>query len=122
MRCPAKDGKFQLRVSFFSLAFRVASTQSLERSEATRNGFWKPKYLPFLNFCFSPTDWFWRFPRLTYQQLRGNKPATSLPLADLQLQDRRLELLTYFLEREQVSLFGMGWDRFDRLPPYWRQF
>ena len=79
------------------------------------------KYLPFLNFSFGPADWFWRFPRLAYQQLSGNKPATSLPLADLQLQDRRLELLTYFLEREQVSLFGIGWDRFDRLPPDWRQ-
>jgi hypothetical protein len=62
----------------------------------------------------------WIIYRKVAQLLRGAHHAKTLTMWKLQLQDKRLELLSYFLEYREIDLFGKGWDNLKNLPPYWR--
>jgi len=39
----------------------------------------------------------------------------------LSLHDKRLELIQFFLEKEELTIYGGGWDDLRNLPYYWRR-
>ena len=108
----------QVPVSFPSFSYGDTTADLVPwQSRELMVAIFSNKYVILPNWNQGFGDFCWRFPRFLYHYLRGNRVASNLPLHQIQLQDRRLELVIHFLRREKLKLFGGGWERFDRIPP-----
>jgi hypothetical protein len=81
------------------------------------------KYEPFFNInrVYTVSDLSWTIFRKSIQLIRGSYHPKTIPIEAIQLQDRRLEFVLFFLENGVgIDVFGKWWDQPKRLPPYWR--
>lgn len=62
----------------------------------------------------------WARRRASYMRHRPYQ-SSRLPVQSIQLQDARLELISFFHQRGELDLFGQGWTDLRNLPPRWRQ-
>lgn len=59
----------------------------------------------------------WWLGKVLRRKLAGSNLSKKVDTRKFQLQDARLDIITALLEREQLALFGGGWDKLYRLPP-----
>jgi len=75
----------------------------------TANKYWKPERSIFRHAIVQLRD-----------IIRGRKAHNSKEIRELQLHDRRLELIEYFGQRKILDLYGTHWDCLNNLPADWR--
>ncbi len=71
----------------------------------------------------SPAEWY-RWLRKRVAQLgmgRKSFASSRFSVRNVQLQEVRLDLIAFFMERDLLDLYGKGWDGLRNLPPRWQK-
>jgi len=69
---------------------------------------------------YLPTEWLWWFKKIIAKFLYQSTSSGKYNTTKLQLQDYRLKLISYFLQKNVLDLFGKGWGTLRNLPPRWQ--
>jgi len=67
-----------------------------------------------------PLEWFWWLRNKLSQFLHHPFSSDEFPAKDIQLQDLRLEAISFFMSKGLLDLYGKGWDALRNLPPRWQ--
>ncbi len=76
--------------------------------------------LNFSTHLTSITSFFWLVAKYLKQKFSGYVPCNVIDLSKVELQTKRIEVMTAFSKRNMLDLFGRGWDKLYRLPPQLR--
>ena len=74
-----------------------------------------------INNLRSFNDVSWYFRKFITELRFGSSVSRSLSHSSYQLHDKRLELLTEFLDLNYIDLYGKNWDSYSNLPMKWRK-
>lgn len=69
----------------------------------------------------SPAEWYWWLRKRMVQLWNKSTASRGFPVRKVQLQEMRLDLIAFFMERELLDLYGKGWDGLRNLPPRWQK-
>jgi len=67
-----------------------------------------------------PMEWFWWIRKKLAQYIYKSSLSGNFPVKSIQLQDFRLEIISFFMAHTLLDLYGKGWDLLSNLPPYWQ--
>lgn len=70
---------------------------------------------------YRPLEFSWWIRKKIAQLVFGTLSKNSFPVKDLQLQDMRLEYISFFMSHGLLDLYGKGWDSLRNLPPRWQK-
>jgi hypothetical protein len=62
-------------------------------------------------------DWVWWFAKSIRQYISGPRLPNKIHINEIQLQDKRYEILMEMLQKGLIDLYGNGWNRLIRIPP-----
>ena len=77
-----------------------------------------PKCCPSLN---RPMEWFWWIRKKVAQFVYKTSSSGTFPVKNIQLQDMRLEAISFFMTHDLLDLYGKGWESLRNLPPRWEK-
>lgn len=69
----------------------------------------------------APMEWVWWLLKKATQWRSGLVASRRFPVKQVQLQDVRLEIIAFFMERGLLDLYGTRWNRLRNLPPRWQR-
>lgn len=69
----------------------------------------------------APAEWYWWLRKQVALLGRKSTGSKRFPVFEVQLQEIRLELIAFFMERGLLDLYGKGWDVLRNLPPRWQK-
>ena len=76
---------------------------------------------PTYQFSTSPLQCYWWLRKRLAQFIYNSFSSKKFPVHKVQLQDTRLELISFFMEKGLLDLYGKGWDVLRNLPPKWQK-
>ncbi len=76
--------------------------------------------LNFTRYLTSMTSFFWLIFKYLKQRLSRYAQCSVIDLNNVELQTKRIEVITAFSKKNMLDLFGRGWDKLYRLPPQLR--
>ena len=78
------------------------------------------KYRTNRNFIPSPPTFINILKKIHFYNKRVSSPIFKSAL-DLSLHDRRLEMISYFLKKNKLDIFGVGWHEWENHPLEWQR-